>query len=118
MTDRSDKPSTGRRRFLSGLGAGAAGAAMLAVGRPAAAFTVEPATGTAGAVLENALAEQRRHLAFRAEVRAEMVRQGATPERIEQALALMDCPICGSRLGPDSISALPASERGEDTARG
>lgn len=104
----------GRRRFLTGIAGGAGAAALFAGARPAAAFTVEPASGAAGAVLDGVLAEQRRHLAFRAEVRAAMVAQGATPDHIEQALALMDCPLCGARLDGASISALPAGERAVD----
>ncbi len=98
MTDNGIGSLWSRRRFLASttLAGAAAGAATV----PAAAFgfSMEPADAETSALYLNACSKNAYHAQLLADAKAALAGKASEAE-IEQAVALVTCPLCGCPVG-------------------
>lgn len=98
MAESDPHAAWSRRRFLAStaLATGAAGAAVL----PAAAFgfSIEPADAETSALYLNACSKNAYHVQLLADAKVALAGKASEAE-IEQAVALVTCPLCGCPVG-------------------
>lgn len=95
MADPISSTGWSRRRFLATSALAGAGAAM-----PAAVFgfSLEPADAETSALYLNACSQNSYHAQLLADAKAALAGQASEAD-IEQAVALVTCPICGCPVG-------------------